>query len=371
MLVMSWPPTGVGGVNEAVLGLGGALQTDSPLSPIIAITSWSAMSLPREIRGIPVTRLQLHDGYDAGFWAFVKSLARLPSDLLALAKDLRKHDAKVVNLHFPTLGAAAVFLMLRGLGSYSGKIVLTFHGADIRGAASSNWLFRNVWKRIIDRANNIVVCSEGLANEVRVLSPQRAIEVIHNGADIELFTRIVKLRSSGPKRVLNIARFEHKKSQDVLLAAFGILLNQGLNCELTMLGTDGPTLGDVKRAAIPFGERVRILVGVPHDRIPEYMGSCDIFVLPSRAEGFPIVLIEAGAAGLPVVATSIPGVTEFVTSGVNGLLVEPEDAHALAEAIGRILTDDELASSLSEKLRAASVRFTWQNAANQFVSAVL
>jgi glycosyltransferase involved in cell wall biosynthesis len=123
--------------------------------------------------------------------------------------------------------------------------------------------------------------------------------------------------------------------------------------------------------ATAFGERVRVLVGVPHDQIPEYLAACDLFVLPSRAEGFPIVLIEAGAAGLPVVATSIPGITEFISSGVNGLLVEPDDSHALAAAINKILADDELGSSLSAKLRAESIRFTWQHAANQFVSAVL
>jgi glycosyltransferase involved in cell wall biosynthesis len=373
MLVMSWPPwppTGVGGVNEAVLGLAGALQLSSPLNPIIAITSWTPIPLPREVRGIPVVGLQLHDGYDAGPWPAIKSAARLATDLVALAKELKNHDVKVVNLHFPTVGGAAVFLLLRRLGFYTGKVVLTFHGADIRGANRSHSLVRTAWKRVINRANNIFVCSEGLANEVRVLAPQRKIHVIYNGADIALFNSIVRLRVPGRKRILNIARFEHKKSQDVLLGAFRRLLDRGLDCALTMIGADGPTLEEITSAASAFGDRVRVLVGVPHERIPEYMAACDLFVLPSRAEGFPIVLIEAGAAGLPVVATSIPGITEFIIAGVNGLLVEPDNPHALADAIAKILESDELGDTLASKLRAEAGRFTWQQAANQFVSAV-
>jgi glycosyltransferase involved in cell wall biosynthesis len=371
MLVMSWPPTGVGGVNEAVLGLAGALQLGSQLKPVIAITSWSPIPLPREVRGIPVVGLQLHDGYDAGLWPAVKSATRLPADLVAISNVLKTHDVQVVNLHFPTLGGAAAFLLLRRLGIYRGKVVLTFHGADIREANSSrSFSTQVVWKSLINRADNIFVCSEALANEVRVLSPQRNVQVIYNGADIALFSSVVRLRVSGRKRILNIARFERKKSQDVLLAAFRLLLDHGLDCVLTMIGTDGPTLEQVRRAATAFDGRVRILVGVPHEQIPEYMADCDLFVLPSRAEGFPIVLIEAGAAGLPVVATSIPGIVEFIKAGVTGLLVEPDNSHALAEAMARILGNDELGNSLASKLRAEALHFTWQQAANQFVAAV-
>jgi len=277
----------------------------------------------------------------------------------------------VANLHFPTLGGAAAFLLLRRLGIYRGKVVLTFHGADIRAANRSRSLTRFAWKSLLKGADNIFVCSEGLASEVKVLSPQKNVQVIYNGADISLFSSVVRTSASGSgKRILNIARFEHKKSQDVLLAAFRILLDRGFDCILTMIGTEGPTLEQIIGEAIAFNGRVRVLVGVPHEQIPEYMADCDLFVLPSRAEGFPIVLIEAGAAGLPVVATSIPGITEFIKAGATGLLVEPDNSSALADAMARILENDELGDSLASKLRAESLGFTWQKAATQFVLAV-
>jgi glycosyltransferase involved in cell wall biosynthesis len=370
MFVMSWPPIGAGGVNEAVLGLAGALKISSHLNPMIAVTTWSPIELPHDVRGIPLIQLQLHDGYDAGLGPAIKSAARLPADLASIGKELRNHDVKVVNLHFPTLGATAAFLLLRRLGIYSGKIALTFHGADIRGANASRSLISKAWKRLINSADDIFVCSKALADEIRKLSPHRNIHVVYNGADIALFGSVVRLPASGRKRILNIAKFEHKKSQDVTLAAFRQLLEQGLDCELTMIGAEGPTLKEVRHATHAFGDRVRILVGVPHEQIPEYMANCDLFILPSRSEGFPIVLIEAGAAGLPVVATNIPGITEFIKADVTGLLVEPDNSDALAEAIANVLENSELSASLASKLRSQSLNFTWQHAANQFIAAI-
>jgi glycosyltransferase involved in cell wall biosynthesis len=369
MFVLSWPPTGVGGVNEAMLGLAGALKAGSQMNPLIAVTSWSPIPLPQEIRGIPVIGLQLHDGYEAGLWTALKSAARLPSDLAAIARVLKVHDVQIVNLHFPNLGGAAVVL-LRRMGLFSGKVALTFHGSDIRGANASRSLTRIAWQGYINGADTIFVCSQGLAAEVHRLCRQKRVRVIHNGADIDLFSRVAKRQRSGSKRILNIGKFERNKSQEVLLAAFRLLLERGLDYTLTMIGASGPTLAQVRQAALAFGDRVSLLVDVHHDRIPEYMADCDLFVLPSRAEGFPIVLVEAGAAGLPVVATNIGGIAEFITDGVTGLLVEPDDAPALANAMAQVLESEELAAGLAAKLRDEATGFTWQRAAEQFIAAL-
>ena len=366
---MSWPPTGPGGVNEAVLGLACALQTTSKFRPIIGVTSWKPIALPPEIRGIPVTGLQLHDGYEEGLWTAVKSAVRLPSDLAALARALKVNDVAIVNVHFPSLGGAA-FLLLRRLGLYRGKIALTFHLSDIRTAHSSPAVARLAWKRYIDGADEVFACSQALAAEVQALCPQKEVRVVYNGADIEAFSRVVRIPASGSKRILHIGAYVRNKSHDVLLSALQLLLHRGLDCTLTMMGAPGPTLEEVRQAAAAFGDRVRLLVNVPHERIPEYMANCDLFVLPSRAEGFPIVLIEAGAAGLPVVTTTLGGVKELMTHEKNGLLVEPDNPGALADAMARVLESDELAAALASRLQAKAVHFTWQRAAEQFIAAL-
>jgi glycosyltransferase involved in cell wall biosynthesis len=369
LFLLSWPPTAVGGVNEAVLGLARALQTDSKLKPIIAVTSWSPAVLPNAVRGIPLIGLQLHDGYDAGVWTAIKSAARLPSDLRAIASALRLHDVKVVNIHFPSLGSAAVSLLQR-LRLYKGKVALTFHGADIRHANASGRLARRGWRAFINSVDQVFVCSQALADEVRQLCPQKQVRVIYNGADIGLFASVVRNRGCGQKRILNVGKFEGKKSQDVLLASFKLLLDRGVDCTLTMIGARGSTTEQIRQAASAFGDRVRMLVDVEHDQIPEHMAHSDLFVLPSRAEGFPIVLIEAGAVGLPVVASNIPGVTELITDGTTGVLVAPDDPNALADAMATVLDSPAIAETLGANLRAKALGFTWRQYADQFTEAL-
>ena len=84
----------------------------------------------------------------------------------------------------------------------------------------------------------------------------------------------------------------------------------------------------------------------PHGEIPKFLAAADVFVLPSLSEGFPLVILEALASGVPVVATPVGGIPDVLTSGSNALLVEPGNVDELAEAITRILSDDTLRQNL-------------------------
>jgi glycosyltransferase involved in cell wall biosynthesis len=294
LFVLPWIPTGAGGVNESVFGLAGELKAGSRFRPIIGVTSSSRIAPPAEVRGIPVIALKLHGAYHSRLWEAVKSVPWLPAELTALARLLRFHEVEVVNITFPNLAGAAFFL-LRYLGLYKGRIALTFQGADIVHVTGLRSLARFAWKHYMRGADEVFVCSRALAAKVRSVCPERNPRVVYNCADIELFSRVTRLRGSGSKRILHIGKFEHKKSQDVLLAALRLLIDRRLDCRLTMIGATGPMLEQVRQVAAGFGDRVSMIVDVPHDEIPGHMANCDLFVLPSRAEGFPLVLIEAGA----------------------------------------------------------------------------
>jgi glycosyltransferase involved in cell wall biosynthesis len=369
LFVLPWIPTGGGGVDEAVLGLARELKAGSRFRPLIGVMSWSVVTLPAEVRGIPVIGLKLHGGYDMGLWMAAKSVAWLPTELPALARLLRFHEVEVVNITFPGIAGAA-FFFLRYLGLYKGGIALTFQGADIVRVTGLRGLARFAWKLYIRAADEVFPCSRALAAKVRSVCPEKQPRVVNNAADVELFSRVKRLPGSGSKRILHIGKFEHKKSQDVLLAALQLLMDRGLDCRLTMIGATGPTLEQVKEAVAGFGDRVSMLVDVAHDLIPGYMANCDLFVLPSRAEGFPLVLVEAGAAGLPVVATNIDGVTEFITDNETGLLVDAENPVALADAMAAVLENDDLASRLASRLHAHAVRYTWRRAADEVIAAL-
>jgi glycosyltransferase involved in cell wall biosynthesis len=369
LFVLPWIPTGAGGVNESVFGLAGELKAASRFRPIIGVMSSSVITPPEQVRGIPVIALKLHGAYHSRLWEAVKSAAWLPAELTALSRLLRFHDVEVVNITFPNLAGAA-FLFLRYLGLYRGRIALTFQGADIVHVTGLPSLARFAWKQYIRYADEVFVCSRALAAQVRSVCPGKNPRVVYNCADIELFGGVVRLPRPGSKRILHIGKFEHKKSQDVLLAALQLLIDRRLDCRLTMVGATGPTLEQVREVARGFGDRVSMFVDVPHDQIPGFMANCDLFVLPSRAEGFPLVLIEAGAAGLPVVATNIGGIDELITDNSNGLLVEPDNPCALADAMARVLESDELAERLAAKLRAQAVHYTWRRAADELMAAL-
>jgi glycosyltransferase involved in cell wall biosynthesis len=143
------------------------------------------------------------------------------------------------------------------------------------------------------------------------------------------------------------------KGQALLIDAVEQLRGRGLNVETTLVG-DG-----VGREALARGVRerhledvVRLPGSVGQDEIRGYYEQADIFVLPSFAEGVPVVLMEAMAMGLPVVSTRIAGIPELVEDGVNGFVVAPGRVDVLVDAMKQLAADPELRRRMGERGRA-------------------
>jgi glycosyltransferase involved in cell wall biosynthesis len=99
---------------------------------------------------------------------------------------------------------------------------------------------------------------------------------------------------------------------------------------------------------------------VPHDEIPAYMASADVFVLPSLSEGFGIAALEAMAMGLPIIATKVGGLLEIIKDGENGFLVEPRNPVEIAEKCVLLLTNDDLRASISRNNREKAKDYSWE-----------
>ncbi|MCL4078790.1 glycosyltransferase [Coriobacteriia bacterium Es71-Z0120] len=267
-------------------------------------------------------------------------------------------DAQFVHAHelFTGGGAARRLCARTGL-----PFVVTAHGQDLY----SN-LRRPAWHREVEqavRAAAAVVCvSRRLADDaVRLVGADPAkVVVVPNTYDTGRF-RFVERSRAGAPRFVAVGRLVPEKGHDVLLDAFASVASAIDGARLTIVG-DG-----VKRAALEARARelgleasVRFAGALAGRALAAELANADVFVLPSRSEGFGVVLVEAMATGLPVVATRCGGPEDIVTPRA-GILVEAGDAedlaHGMREAVERLDAFDgaEIARSAAERFSPAAV----------------
>ncbi len=195
-----------------------------------------------------------------------------------------------------------------------------------------------------------IAVSRHVADRVRETMPWPAdrIEVITNGIDADAFVRersesLRRRLTDGDPRpvVLTIGRLDDLKGHVHLLAAA-----REVPEAFFLISGEGPARAMLERrvSELGIGERVRFLGRYPS--VPDLLACADLFALPSLSEGLPLAVLEAMAAGLPVVASAIGGTDEVVDDGTTGLLVRPADANALGGAIRRVLGDADLAQRL-------------------------
>jgi glycosyltransferase involved in cell wall biosynthesis len=169
--------------------------------------------------------------------------------------------------------------------------------------------------------------------------------------DLVAVSAIASLAGEGGNRDGRYALFMghpfERKGVDVLLKAFRAIRPRYPDLSLKVVGYC-PDLAPYRELA-GGDPRIEFLPGQPHEKAMELMAGCTFFVLPSRAEGVPRVLIEAMAAKKPVISTRIHGIPYLVEDGVHGLLVEPDDVDGLAAGMERLLDDPGLAGRLAEE----------------------
>jgi glycosyltransferase involved in cell wall biosynthesis len=178
------------------------------------------------------------------------------------------------------------------------------------------------------------------------------LHTVHCGVDMERFSPRAPTHHEGPMSVLTVAQLAPRKGLDVLLDAVALLRARDVPVEAVIVG-DGDQRRHLETRARDLGlEDVVTFAGaVGQDRIPDYYAGADVFCLPSFAEGIPIVLMEAMARQLPVVATAVMGVPELVVDRRSGLLVPPARADLLADALEELAHDPALRERLGVEAR--------------------
>jgi phosphatidyl-myo-inositol alpha-mannosyltransferase len=261
---------------------------------------------------------------------------------------------EVVHVHEPLTPSASMFATLTA----SAPVVATVHAYLDRSRAMelSAPVLRRVWARVTTG----VAVSRAAASFLRRAVPTAALEIVPNGVDVAAFANAAP-RDDLPDggRILWVNRLDAQKGFPIALAAFAKVLADVPDAVLVVVGEgkDREALGLLTASA---RARVEMRGSVPNDDVPPFLAASDVSVSPAVGqESFGIVLVESMAAGVPVVATDIPGYREVVTDGVEGLLVPPRDPEALAAGLVRVLSDGDLARRLGEAGRERARTFDW------------
>jgi glycosyltransferase involved in cell wall biosynthesis len=208
--------------------------------------------------------------------------------------------------------------------------------------------------------DRVVVLSETVAGILRRSGlPERKLLTIANGVDVERFQDAQpSLRNgSGATResvVGFVGRLVPGHGADVLLRAAPRVLRRRPNCRFVLVG-DGPSRPELESLATQLGLADRVVFTGVRDDMPQVYASIDLLVLPSLCEAMPMCVLEAMAAGKPVIATRVGAVPQLIDQDQTGILIEPADVAGLSASILNLLEDPGRARQLGEKGRARTI----------------
>jgi colanic acid/amylovoran biosynthesis glycosyltransferase len=223
---------------------------------------------------------------------------------------------------------------------------LTLHGPEEFDAPADFFLREKVQASVLTCAISNYGRSQILRNSPYAHWPK--VVVSRLGVDVSVFAPGLAREHPSPVELLCVGRLAPVKAQHVLIDALAVLAGQGLNLHLRLVG-DGPDRASLEQhvAARALHGSVTITGWLNQDQLREIYASTDLFVLPSFAEGIPVVLMEAMAMQIPCIATRVMGVPELIRDGLDGLLVDPADSAQLAEAVVRVMDDPALRMRLA------------------------
>ena len=238
-------------------------------------------------------------------------------------------------------------------------LVITFHRGDLYDLPARGFV-REILRYFYKLAKALIPVSHDL-KEILIKQfslPSEKIFVIDVGCDLSVFRPCLPLQKENAKKVLGlpvdrfillfVGNIIFRKGIDILFDALSSFKNI---FEMTiMIIGDGPDRKDLEAICLrkPLKGHIVWCGEKRNDELPKWYAAADAFVLPSRSEGTPTVMLEAMASGTPIIASKVGGIPEVISDGVNGLLFEPEKSEQLRACLEKLLGDRNLRQRLAE-----------------------
>ena len=346
LLVLDGFAKALGGGERVVLRLAAMLPSFGYRASILTFAFDPASEFKIEAAPCPVYLLPLRNTYDRDAWRGTLALRRLIKD----------QDIVIVQSFFESADLwASLFARLLT----PAKVIWSRRDMGILRSSKHMKAYRML--RRVPHA--VFAVSEQVrqhAIAVDGIRPER-VHTIHNGLELDPKPRTAPPLGTGGAHITTVGNVRRVKGHDLLVRAAAEVVRSFPECRFTVAGEilDPEYFEELQRLILDLGlsEAFQFL-GRKTD-LSEHLATADIFVLPSRSEGFSNALIEAMASGLPVIATDVGGNAEAVQHGVNGLVVPSGEERALAGGIVTLLRNPELAASMGlEAKRSVEEHFT-------------
>jgi len=287
-------------------------------------------------------------------------LARSLSFWVGTTRRLRKTSPDVVLAQGTDVGVCALLAKV-----FTGQpYVVWARGSDVYG---NRLLSRSLTRLVLRKANAAIALTEDMKRQMQKLC-MRDVFVIPNALDVKTFgdSARAKLDLAMPERqdckvIIFVGTLRKVKGVEYLIRAMRIvaLRRTGVRLVLVGDGEERPFLEDLT-ARLSLSDIVTFVGRIPNERVPDYLTAAHVFVLPSLSEGFPGVILEAMACGLPIVSTRVGGLPEIVEDGKNGFLVESRSPDEIAEKVILLLEDDSLRTEIADANRKKVERYSPQ-----------
>jgi len=308
---------------------------------VAALLYWGVRS-PAKLLSALRLGLQLGKG---GSWLYGMAYV---AEAALVGRWMQQKRLQHLHVHFGSAGATVGVLVKQLTGCH---LSYTIHGPDEFDDVAGQHLPLKM-----QQADCVVCISQFAKGQLmRISHPNdwSKLQVCRLGVDPAQFTYSLRAPSKATVELLCVGRLSSAKAQVLLVQACAELRDQGLDFSLTLVG-DGPDRARIEQTIerLALASRIQLTGALNQAAVREHFARADIFVLPSLAEGIPVVLMEAMSCGVPCVSTPVNGIPELIEHDRTGLLATPGDVHSLTRQLQRLISEPELRQTLAQAAHA-------------------